>query len=334
MQEAKDWQKFQLVPVNSTSLYRTPKRMKTTTEVTLTTERGNLITSKQRSSEYTFMNLLEDFKREKFPLLKEMTRRFYLKQESFFEFFYPYAVETITPKIIDEWLQYLKSPLFLQKYKSSRTSFNMELNTLRTIFNWHIQSGDSVTWANPIRKRHRERCWIKPKVTKETEFMTAEQKVTWYKKIKEINPDFFPPAFVQTEQAMRVSETYAMVWDNLDFKNGIYKVTHHVIYPRTRDENPYLDKGTKTLKNGGFFILPLRQEVLNLLLELKKKATCKYLFHTNGNLFTFRQIQYAYNKAFKKAALPFSGTHICRHTGATLFLEETGDPLALQEMGN
>ena len=32
--------------------------------------------------------------------------------------------------------------------------------------------------------------------------------------------------------------------------------------------------------------------------------------------------------------LPYSSTHICRHTGATKLLDETGYRLAVQQMGN
>ena len=38
--------------------------------------------------------------------------------------------------------------------------------------------------------------------------------------------------------------------------------------------------------------------------------------------------------AFKKAGLSHRSTHVLRHTGATLFLEESGDILAVQQMGN
>jgi len=55
----------------------------------------------------------------------------------------------------------------------------------------------------------------------------------------------------------------------------------------------------------------------------------------NGKVLTYRQIQYVYNKAFKHAGLTsYSSTHVLRHTGATQFLNETGDALALKQMGN
>ncbi len=65
-------------------------------------------------------------------------------------------------------------------------------------------------------------------------------------------------------------------------------------------------------------------------LEIKSNL----IFTQDGSLLTYRKVQHAYDRAFKKLGLPFSGTHVCRHTGATSFLEKTGDTLALQQMGN
>ena len=126
-----------------------------------------------------------------------------------------------------------------------------------------------------------------------------------------------------------------MTWDNVDFKNGVYRVTNHVIYPRIKGEKPYLaDSPSKNEGDGGFFLSYLRGRSLDVLKKLKEEATCNLIFHKNRAFYTLHQISWAYEKAFKIAGLPYSGTHVCRHTGATNFLEETGDPLALQQHGN
>ena len=89
------------------------------------------------------------------------------------------------------------------------------------------------------------------------------------------------------------------------------------------------------MTDGEFYDSPLRSRVTEALKELKKNATSEYIFHNDGKIWTYRQVQYAYNRAFKSANLKFSSTHVCRHTGATAFLNETdGDYLALQQMGN
>ncbi len=55
----------------------------------------------------------------------------------------------------------------------------------------------------------------------------------------------------------------------------------------------------------------------------------------NGKIFEYRQIQRAYDLAFSRANLPFTGTHIMRHGGCRALLNETGDRyIAQQHLGN
>jgi integrase len=81
-------------------------------------------------------------------------------------------------------------------------------------------------------------------------------------------------------------------------------------------------------------MLPLFQDSLDALTSQKRHPGCDLIFHDNGEILTYRQIQYVYELAFKRARLPFRGTHVLRHTGATLFQSlSEGDRLALQFLG-
>jgi len=54
-----------------------------------------------------------------------------------------------------------------------------------------------------------------------------------------------------------------------------------------------------------------------------------------GDFFSYRQIQYAYNKEFKKAGFKHSSTHVMRHGGCRLVFNETKDiGVAAQILGN
>lgn len=59
------------------------------------------------------------------------------------------------------------------------------------------------------------------------------------------------------------------------------------------------------------------------------------MFHVDGSHFEYRQIQYAYDKAFKAAGLPYSATHVMRHGGCRRVYNATGDlSIAQQHLGN
>lgn len=59
------------------------------------------------------------------------------------------------------------------------------------------------------------------------------------------------------------------------------------------------------------------------------------VFKREGTFFEYRHIQDAYDKAFRRAGLPYSGTHIMRHGGCQNIYNETGDlEIAGQLLGN
>lgn len=89
-------------------------------------------------------------------------------------------------------------------------------------------------------------------------------------------------------------------------------------------------KGTKTRSDS--YWVPLWQEAQTVLKSMPRFGS-DLIFTQDGNLLTDRQVQHAYDRAFVTANLPHRGTHVCRHTGSTMFLDQTQDLLALQQLG-
>ncbi len=59
------------------------------------------------------------------------------------------------------------------------------------------------------------------------------------------------------------------------------------------------------------------------------------IFESGGRHFEYRQIQYAYDQAFRSAGLPYTGTHVLRHGGTRNLYNETSDlEVAKQLLGN
>lgn len=55
----------------------------------------------------------------------------------------------------------------------------------------------------------------------------------------------------------------------------------------------------------------------------------------DGTFFSYRQIQAAYDRAFREARLSYRGTHVLRHGGTRHVYNETGDlSIAQQLLGN
>lgn len=283
---------------------------------------------------YTFWNLIEDFKKHKFPLLRRSTRLQYLKVIPMYEYLFSMDVEAINPAAIDAWINHLKSDEKISRYQKTRTSFDKEVESLKAILNWYIGRCDHTRLILPFKTRHKEMVQLKQKAQNTQKFMTPEECELWFQTLRRVAPEFVDPAITQVDELLRVSEVFAMKWDNYDKAKGVYRVCEHVVWDRTRNGEANIESGTKNLKAGEYYDVPLRHRVIELLEKLKPEAKCELIFHDDCKPWTYRQIQYGYNKAFKAAGLKYRSTHVCRHTGATRLLDETGDRLVVQQMGN
>lgn len=79
-------------------------------------------------------------------------------------------------------------------------------------------------------------------------------------------------------------------------------------------------------------IFPESFEVLAKQFEQGKKGL---IFQLNGTHLEYRTIQSTYDRAFRKAGLGFSGTHVMRHGGCRRVYNQGGDlAVAQQLLGN
>lgn len=151
-----------------------------------------------------------------------------------------------------------------------------------------------------------------------------------------------PLATVQFYQALRISEAAGIhVEDLREFNtrlNARLRISKSVRYLPNK-KGVIQDSFKNALSNNGAKESPLFPQsylALKEILEATKIETGPIFLQANGELLTYRQIQFAYNQAFKKAGLSYSGTHIMRHGGArNVFNNSNGDfGVAQQILGN
>jgi|GEM_PF-4855852 len=279
---------------------------------------------------YRLSDLISEFRSKRFPLLSEGSVIIY---ERLFKSLKPIehlVVDEIKPSDVDDWLSVLTSPEQMSQRRSTRISFDKELGALAVLLRWHIEEHDDAKLIFPIKRKHYRRGQVKKRLTRKV-VLTDDESKKWLAILKATNPLFHAIAFVQISQALRISEVCAMKWSNLDMTAGRYEICEHVLWPRVQGKQAKLAPGTKTTLQS--YWIPLWEDVQMVLAEMKKSAKDDLIFSLNGNILTYRQIQYAYNRAFELAGLPHRSTHVCRHTGSTQFLDQTQDLLALQQMG-
>lgn len=285
-------------------------------------------------SRYTVRALLADWKAKGWPTLKESTQIFYEKTIRLLEPLLDLEVEKLSPTTIDEWLLYLKEPEQMETYRATRCSFEKELDTLKAVLAWYRENNARCNLVSPFRKRHTQMARIGIRPNSHEKFMRTDECRTWLRHLRDDSPLFFAMAVVQIRQVLRVSEVAAMKWRYLDLNSKTYRLCEHAIWPRLANQPARIEPGTKNLRPGDSRVLHLWKEICELLAELKKVSNHELIFSFDGSPVSYRQIQHRYNKAFASAGLPYSSTHVCRHTGATAFLSQSGDIRALMEMGN
>lgn len=259
------------------------------------------------------------------------TNIYYEKQVALLSPLFKIAMNDLSPSDIDGLVEGWKK----RTASKNRMSYDRELETLGFLIRWYIDNYDEAVRISPIKSRH----WKASKLNKERKFkrsyMEEEEYELFLSTLKELGgPMWHALGQTQGRHFMRVSETAAMKWKNLNLIKRTYLVCEHAIWPRNKTNPSTIKPGTKSRAAHEPFSIALFSNVLGSLSSLQSEAKSELIFTEDGGLLEYRRIQHMYDSAFKKAGLPFSGTHILRHTGATLFQHYSdGDKLALQALG-
>lgn len=252
-------------------------------------------------------------------------------------------INRFNSSIIDQWLKELKSPEYLKGNKSTRLSYNHELELVGRVFN-HAKEYIDERLISPILKRHTKDAVIdgfkmQIKRAKDSEKYLNQMEIDAFinELVKESDHDsisiYAIIAMVQLDIGPRIGETLALDWSNICFKQAKVKVTSSVQFARYG--LPL--KVNELTKSGVNRTIPINPEG-NAYIHLKKmwlNMGCPksgLVFNDNGKPYTYRKVQYRYDRALEASSIKYRGTHLMRHTMATNFNEQTGDLVSLQSI--
>jgi integrase len=160
-----------------------------------------------------------------------------------------------------------------------------------------------------------------------------EKVIDVFKNYSIIKPQYhfyFVGCLLQLRTGLRIGETYALNWQDIDWQNGYLLVQKTVQWQRTNKRPSQIGDVPKNCKNRTVILLP---EVLDALKSLQKSQSriTGLIFSSDGIAIpSYSSIQHRYERVMKKAGVDFKSTHIMRHSFATHFLEATKDQEALQ----
>lgn len=202
--------------------------------------------------------------------------------------------------------------------RAHRYNFNNELKKLSTLFSWYKKNFDP-TYDIPVCTYHQSEGFIRKKAPRKLK-MKVEEVLRFFDALEQARNGQFWRDFaeVQFYLAARVQEVGGLQWKNIDLLNGTINISEVAVY--LGKEFVALKDGTK---NGESRIVQMNGRLRSILTRKHNERNDHdtFVFSFKGRPLDNQLIESNYNKAFKRAGLPLSGTHTLRHTMANLIRE-------------
>ena len=222
----------------------------------------------------------------------------------------------------------LKKEACIKACDGKRFSFDNELTTLRTVFNWYKEEID-FKFINPILKKHRMLGRIKEKPIREKK-MEPHELLLFFKALSE-KPFWYDFAMVQFAFAARVQEIAGLQKVNIDLLRNQLTIKDVVVWSRSTRKFLELKSRPKNGEIRTCFMTPKLREIVERRMK-DGPSTSSYVFQINGEPISYRSVQHHYNFALRKCGLAarYSATHFMRHTMATITRHVTGSLESVQ----
>lgn len=288
-----------------------------------------------KSSDMTFQVLVELWSTNWLPCVDLSTQLKYRRYLKHLTFFSEKSVASIQPGDIDAWIAYVKHPEYLASCHSTRLSYQHEFKTLRSILNYFSSRIDR-SYRSPILRDHLKMLKVKeaPRFRKDLTigqfeaFMEELRALCWDTKWESI----YYLALMQYAIYGRIQEVAALFAEDFDLDNNRLEIKRKIQWLRAKGYENRIVDGLKA--GGGKIFSPIPELALKVLNEWKLRSGVRtgLLFRIDGQAIEYRQIQYKYDQALRKAKLPFSSTHVIRHAALTEAYSTTANILAVQKL--
>lgn len=300
----------------------------------------------------TFAELLDRYFENVKSRINASTLQTYQNNAIHLRHFADLRVSKIDHKVVDKWLILVKSKEYSSLIKSTKLSFEKEVALLGQIFNFYIDYIDEA-FISPIKRKHKKDCIIdhakyreakstaKQKYLTDTEmrllFKALNQQLTGSSTQKQLLSAL---AWFQLRTGTRIGEAAAVHYRDLNFQaeRPYVKIGRSVQWKRGPNAQTYIQNFTK---NGESRNVLLPNDIISILMNQRKSLLAdktdieladRLVFSLDGNEpFSYRSIQYHFNRCYKTIGINWRSTHILRHSFSTQYLSITRDRHSLSK---
>lgn len=276
-----------------------------------------------------FETLLSEWKSFHYMTIDYSTKQTYERKLGPVEkFLSPFAVDDISPEVIDQMIKEWKSEHERLTKKGEqnkqRFSYEKELDALKVVLNFYRHRKDP-RFPIPIYREHYRAAKIVQKADHGVKSLKAEDLGRFLNELKnQKNEIYFPLALTQFCLSLRISEACALYVSDIDLRRREVIIQRSIGWDHENWE-PVIKDQTKNGKARLLAIPEILAEEFEKLLAIHPKHV-KLLFHQNGEPLIRKSIGQAYNRTLKSLGINYvSGTHLMRKTSATQANAATGD---------
>ncbi len=286
--------------------------------------------NKQIDNSPLFQEVVEKWFKNYLSSKRYGTKNYYVSKLKYFQPLNQMQIESIRPKHLDSWVEWLKS----LETKDSRTSFLKELKFIRIIFLFYKDISENA-YDVPIRKYHYKNVVVKEaplkqKVLLEPDFIKFRD----YLDLKPQTKIYAALATVQYYHCLRISEATAIFKEDLKFDdkaaNNSISIQRKIEWPRKKGDQIQVDDFFKNSRSIGIKSFMLHPAARSYLLPYYNSSEGGPLFQIAGKILSYRNIQFNFNKAFKAVGLAFTSTHCLRTGSATEYFNKHGSAALVQ----
>lgn len=260
----------------------------------------------------TFYEVFERYKAMMIPTLEDNTAYGKIKAIGrFCDEIWDTPLSEITPEFLSHYI--LRKKDISIAMESPRCNFDRDLRELSSVFNWYKEVVEH-SFINPIMKIHKKIGFIKetPKIDKKVKPDEVIKFIESFTNKQELYKDM---AIIQFYGACRIHEVAGMLKKNINLVERTILISETMSW--SKGKLPSIKATTKTGEDRIIHINDSMFEVINKWLS-KEIQRIDTLFHRNGEYIRYNAIHSNYKKALERANLPYSGTHILRHSMATI----------------
>ena len=285
------------------------------------------VSSDDPNNRYTFKALIEDWKSLHYLQIELTSRQMYETRLPHLQFLESCNVDDINTVTVTGLVKHWVS----EKYPKSkdRLTFEKELDLLKVILNFYKRHKNNRYFV-PILVDHYKAADIAKRAKPPVRGLKQDDLGKFLAALRDRYPQNYVLALVQLGLGLRISETLALHWEDMDLEKGTVTVRRNVAW--NKEARGLFLKARKNKKELTVALPALVIQELKLW-KTKRDRNTPLVFHRNGELSKRQQVSKAYNRILASLGITYvTGTQMLRKTSGTLARKITGDVYAASKL--